>query len=180
MGQTSEEYQDKDTMTQRGPAITLLAAEALCGSANGSRAAEPPAKGDERMSMFWRVFGGTLLSIAALVVVTLYQQFSGSINELRADILRLNESRGDLVKQDELNTRMAPVWNGLSDAKSGGAALAALREKQAQQEQQLKQLDDERKDLLRDVQQLRERVAKLEGRDSGGKSTATMSREIPD
>jgi hypothetical protein len=182
MGMTGEEYQDKETVPQRGPAAPLLAAEALRRAAEGSRpAAEPPAKGEERMSLFWRVFGGTLLSIAALVVITVYQQFNGTINELRADILRLDEARGDLVKKDELNTRMAPVWNGLNDAKAGGSGLAAVREKQALQDQQIKQLDDERKDLLREVQLLRERVAKLEGRQAGAvKPAAAMAPEIPD
>ncbi len=178
MGQTSEDYQDKDTARHCAPAMTLLTAEALRGSA--SRPADPPTKGEERMSLFWRVFGGTLLSIAALVLLTFYQQFSGSLNELRADILRLNEARGDLVKKDELNSRMTTVWNGLNDAKSGGASLPALREKQAQQDQQLKQLEDDCKDLLREVQLLRERVAKLEGREAGVKPAAAMSRDIPD
>src|SRR5690348_2761568 len=68
MGQTSEEYQDKDVLAQRAPAITILAAEALRGAANGARPGEPPpAKTEERISLFWRVFGGTLLSIAALL-----------------------------------------------------------------------------------------------------------------
>ncbi|HEX5270780.1 MAG TPA: hypothetical protein VFW33_09850, partial [Gemmataceae bacterium] len=169
MGGTGDEYQDKETAARRAPAMTALASETLRA---GARAAEPPPKGEERMSLFWRVFGGTLLSIAALVVITLYQQFSASLNELRADILRLNEARGDLVKKDELNTRMTPLWNGLNDAKAGGAGMVALREKQASQDQQIKQLDDERKDLLREVQQLRERVAKLEGRQTGARPAA--------
>jgi hypothetical protein len=180
MSQTSEEYQDKDSALQRAPAITILAAEALRGAANGTRPAEPPAKGEERMSLFWRVFGGTLLSIAALVVVTLYQQFSGSVNDLRHDMARLNETSGDLVKKDEFNSRLTTVWGGLNDAKAGGTGLAAVREKQALEEQRLKQLEDERKDLLREVQALRERVAKLEGRQGGAKPAAAMAPEIPD
>jgi hypothetical protein len=178
MGQTSEEYQDKETAVQRAPAVTLLGAEMLRSGA--ARTAEPPAKGEERMSLFWRVFGGTLLSIAALVVITLYQQFSGSVNELRAEILRLNEARGDLVKKDELNSRMAPVWTGLSDAKAGGSGLVAVREKQTLHDQQIKQLEDERKDLLRELQLLRERVAKLEGRQAGVRPAAGMSPIIAD
>jgi len=179
MGQTGEDYQDRDTAARRGPAVTLLTAESLRAGAEESRQPEAPAKGEERMSLFWRVFGGTLLSIAALVVITFYQQFNGSLNELRGDILRLNEARGDLVKKDELNTRMTSVWNGLSDAKAGGSGLAALREKQALHDQQIKQMEDERKDLLREVQLLRERVAKLEGRQAGVKPAA-MVPEISD
>jgi hypothetical protein len=180
MGQTGDEYQDKETAVQRAPAAPILGAELLRNAAGAQRTAEPPAKGEERMSLFWRVFGGTLLSIAALIVITLYQQFSGSLNELRGDILRLNEARGDLVKKDELNTRMSSLWNGLSDAKAGGSGVTALREKQALQDQQIKQLEEERKELLRELQLLRERVAKLEGRQAGGKAAAGMAPVIAD
>jgi hypothetical protein len=181
MGQVSEEYQDKDAATQRSaaPAITLLTAEALRGAAFGARPCEPtPGKGEERISLFWRVFGGTLLSIAALVVVTLYQQFTGSINELRGDIERLNEARGDLIKKDEFNSRLTSLWGGLNDAKGIEANVAAVREKQTHQDQHVQQIEDERKDLLRQVQQLRERVAKLEGSQGGVKPAA--ARDIPD
>jgi hypothetical protein len=175
MGQSNDEYQDKQTAVHRAPAMTGLASESLRGSA------APPAdapRGEERMSLFWRVFGGTLLSIAALVVITLYQQFSSGLNELRGDIVRLNEARGDLVKKDEFNSRMTTVWTGLNDAKSGGTGVAALREKQTLQDQQIKQLEDERKDLLRQVQELRERVAKIEGRQAGVKPAGGMAPVI--
>jgi hypothetical protein len=179
MGQTSEEYKEKDAM-QRAPAVSVLAAETLRAAA-GTRAAEgAPVKGDERLSLFWRVFGGTLLSIAALVVVTLYQQLSGSINELRADVVRLNEGRGDLVKKDEFNSRLTPVWNGLSEAKGAGAGVAGVREKVLLQEQQLQQMQAEQKELLRELQLLRERVAKLEGREGSAKPAAAMAPAIAD
>jgi hypothetical protein len=164
MGQAREEYHDKSTGLQRSlaPAIALLTTEALGGAACPP---EPPAgRGEERMSLFWRVFGGTLLSIAALVVVTLYQQFTGSINELRAEVVRLNEARGDLVKKDEFNSHLTTLWAGLNDAKGTGPGLAAVREKQTLQDQQLKQLENENKALLGEVQMLRERLAKFEGR----------------
>jgi hypothetical protein len=180
MGQPSEDYQDKDGVAQRAPAFTILATEALRGATAATRPESPPGRGDERISLFWRVFGGTLLSIAALVLVTLYQQFTSSINELRGDVVRLNEARGDLVKKDEFNSRLATVWNGLSDAKGAGAGVAGVREKQGLHDQQLRQMEEERKELAREVQLLRERVAKLEGRDAGVKPAAVMPRDIPD
>jgi hypothetical protein len=181
MAQTGEEYHDKDVQVSRAPAITILAAEALRGAANGSHPLDPPpAKGEERLPLFWRVFGGTLLSIAALVVVTLYQQFSSGLNDLRGDVVRLNEARGDLVKKDEFNSRMTTVWNGLNDAKAAGAGVAGVREKQALQDQQLKQGEDERKELLREMQLLRERIANLEGRQERPKTTMGPAADIPD
>src|SRR5262245_57585610 len=140
MSQAKEEYQDKDTMAQRAPALTLLTAEALRGAVAG-RVPEAPPPREERMSLFWRVFGGTLLSIAALVVVTLYNQFTSSVNELRSDVARLNEARADLIKKDEFNTRLSSMWNGLSEAKSAGAGLVSVREKQTLHDQQFKQGD---------------------------------------
>ena len=37
------------------------------------------------MSLFWRVFGGTILSIVALAAVTLYNNLSNGISDLRAE-----------------------------------------------------------------------------------------------
>jgi chromosome segregation ATPase len=65
---------------------------------------------DERMSLFWRVFGGTILSIAALVAVTIFNNLSGTISELRSEISRINEARGELIKKDEFNSRITTVY----------------------------------------------------------------------
>ena len=181
MGKPGEEYQDKETALQHGPAVTLLAAEALRGLAGNGHPAEPaPAKGEERLPWFWRVFGGTLLSIAALVLVTLYTQFTGSLNDLRHDIERLNEAQADLVKKDEFNARTNSIWNGLSDAKSAHTSLAAMSEKLTSQEQTLKRADDDRRQLQQEVKELRDKIIKLEGRQSAIKPAKTAMPDIPD
>jgi hypothetical protein len=143
---------------------TLIAAETL-------RNAEPPvmvvsgqAKGEERISVFWRVFGGTLLSITALICVTVYQQFTNTFNDLRSDLNRLNEARGDLIKKDEFNSRMTTVWTGIKEVQTATTNAAAAKERIALLEQQLKVTEDERKELIRDLQNLRERVALVEGK----------------
>lgn len=145
----------------RGNAV--LVAETLRNGA--SRDDAPPApRGDEKISVFWRVFGGTILSIAALVVVTVYQQFSSALGELRSDMIRANEARAELLKKDEFNSRMTSVWNSVKEVQNGQAAVTALRERAALLEQQLKTAEDERKELTRQLQQLRERMAAVEGR----------------
>ena len=144
----------------RGRTSTGVAAETLrSGSATAA-----VGKGEDRISLFWRIFGGTLLSIAALVVVTVYQQFSNSLFELRSDMIRLNESRADLLKKDEFNTRMTSVWSSMKDLQTAETALTGLRERSALLEQQFKAAEDERKELTRQLQQLRERLAVVEGR----------------
>ena len=147
----------------RGSAV--LAEETLRNGASQDNAAPAP-KGDEKISVFWRVFGGTILSIVALVVVTVYQQFSGALGELRSDMVRANEARAELLKKDEFNSRMTSVWNSMKEVQNGQAAVTALRERAALLEQQLKTAEDERKELTRQLQQLRERVAAVEGRQS--------------
>ncbi|MFO0936915.1 MAG: hypothetical protein U0798_10420 [Gemmataceae bacterium] len=61
---------------------------------------------EEKMSLFWRVFGGTILSICALIGITVYNNMAGNISELRSEISRINEARSELIKKDEFNTRL--------------------------------------------------------------------------
>ena len=146
---------------------TAAASETLRNGAAGGAAG----KGEERISLFWRVFGGTLLSIAALVVVTLYQQFSNNLVELRNDMIHLNEARADLVKKDDFNNRLTSVWNGMKDLQTATASITSMRERTALLEQQLKEAEGERKELTREVQQLRDRVAATEGQLKGKHAT---------
>jgi hypothetical protein len=181
MNDAKDERSDRDTAVQTAPALTLLAADAVRCATAAARSSEPVlAKPEERIPLFWRIFGGTLLSIAALVVVTLYQQFTSSINEMRNDMVRLHEAEADAVKKDEFNSRITTLWTGLSDAKAAGAGVAALREKETLHDQQLKQSDDDRKELLRELQQLRERVARLEAQHASGKPAKVTAPDIPD
>lgn len=61
--------------------------------------------GDERVSLFWRVFGGTILSMVTLGAITLYNSISSNISELRAELSRERDARTELVRKDEFNTR---------------------------------------------------------------------------
>ena len=109
----------------------------------------PAATSDEKMSLFWRVFGGTLLSIAALVAVTLFNNFSTSLSELRTEVVKANEARAaavndlradiargadaraELVKKDEFNSRLTTNWTQLQTLQAQNntqnAALTSLR-----------------------------------------------------
>jgi DNA repair exonuclease SbcCD ATPase subunit len=101
---------DDSGVCERDSDDTPVIAEALRASVDAGKTAATKGS-DEGMSMFWRVFGGTLLSIAALVVITLFNNLMTTISELRAEINKLNESRGDLVRKDEFNTRMTSAWD---------------------------------------------------------------------
>jgi len=174
-----EEQRGQQPGSGRSQTATLVAAETLRNAdAQGRLAASPP-KGEERIGVFWRVFGGTLLSIVALVCVTVYQQFTSVLNELRSDVNRLNESRADLLKKDEFNSRMTSVWAGMKDLQAGGAAVTAARERLGLLEQQLKASEDERKEATRQLEEVRERLGVVEGRQGTPSSTPASLRKQP-
>jgi methyl-accepting chemotaxis protein len=141
----------------------LQAAETLRSVAAGrtrhKRKTEP--QGEEKMSLFWRVFGSTLLSIGALIVLTVYQQFSTNLNELRAGLDHLAEVQADLVKKDDLNNRATGLWESIKEA---GNDVSQLKTKAALLENQAQELEKERKELHDKVEQLSERLAALEAR----------------
>jgi len=134
-----------------------IVAEALRASA------APPApkkNDDEKVSLFWRVFGGTILSVAALAALTLFNTVSGSIGELRAEVNRLNEAKVDAAKKDEVTTLKAQAETnrheieGLKERLSKyRLELDAAKEKQAAAE----------KEMLKSITEAREKIARIEG-----------------
>ncbi|MSR52309.1 MAG: hypothetical protein EXS09_03340 [Gemmataceae bacterium] len=166
---------------------------------------------DERLSLFWRVFGGTFLSICALVAISLYNNLANSITELRGELSRVNEARGEMVKKEEFNSRTQNMWDLVQSLQEMRVAVGSLKEqmnaqnektaemkglqeklslldqrvkaaeddhkalvkaefsismleqKAAVREAQLKAAEDERKDTVKQLQDLRERFAKVEG-----------------
>jgi len=189
--------------------------------------APPPApqKEEEKISLFWRVFGGTILSISALVMITIYNNMASSIADLRDKLANVNEARADLIKKDEFNGRTAAIETRVQDLigtqaalngvkehvsaiservnaaakrqedsaeaakvvvsalkerlaaiEAGGrqhekdrtaigqiqVGLTALQEKSVNRDEQLKQIDAERKSLALELQLFRDRLTKLE------------------
>jgi len=144
----------------------ILAAESLRAGESAPREAKKDERsGDEKISLFWRVFGGTILSISALVVINAYQSQANNIHEVRADVGRLREANGEYIKKDEFNTRSTTMWNQLQAQQVVNASVSVLTTKLTAAEQQIATLETERKEIIRELLQLRERLAKLEGRD---------------
>ena len=130
----------------------------------GGSCEEGPAelrKPEERVSVAWRVFGGTLLSMAALVIVTVIQQFASTLSELRAELNHLNEVQAELLKKEEFTNRTNTLWTTLRDVTTD---LPVIKTRAAATENDVKAAQQENKELARDIQQLRERLATLEGR----------------
>lgn len=113
-----------------------LVAQTFRAVAEAPDAAEKPGKkDDEKLSIFWRVFGGTILSIAALVVITLFNNLTTTLADLRAEINKANEARAqavaDMLRKDEFNTRMTTNWDRIQNLQqqnnAQNAALTSLK-----------------------------------------------------
>jgi methyl-accepting chemotaxis protein len=210
--------QDDESYGLNEAQATILRAETLRHGADNRHVKS--FKGEEKISLFWRLFGGTLLSIAALVCITIYQQFNSAMGEMRTNINRLTESRADLVSLNDFNARLATLWTNLKDVQSATGTLsavkehsslldqqvkslqdqlnsrlqamsasikdldgplasaAALKERSALLEQQLKTADEERKELGKELQQLRERLAVLEGRQAATATPVHPTKDV--
>ncbi|HKB06622.1 MAG TPA: hypothetical protein VKD90_30780 [Gemmataceae bacterium] len=154
-----------NTSDDRASESVVLAAGTL-RSGEGSTAKSRDGHSEERLSLFWRVFGGTALSIAALIAITIYNNLSTNINELRAELSRVNEARAELVKKEEFNSRNQNMWDriqalqelrvtvtGLKEQVSGlgekQGDVKAVRDTLAGIEQRLKAAEDDHKALAR-------------------------------
>jgi hypothetical protein len=182
-----DERRDEDRSSQ-----TLLASETLRNAAHRHIHRTDRPKADGGISMFWRLFGGTIFSIVALVIITAYTQMTGNLSDLRKD---LTQVQADQLKKDDFKSSLSTLWSTIKELQTAGSNQSALNErfkladeqmdKQAQSrdeqrkefqrksEDQRKASEDERKELQRRIEELcqkvqsqAERIAALEGRQS--------------
>lgn len=170
----SQNFEDTELI----PAAGVLTAEAFRGAAEATRAPVVVARPEEKVSLFWRVFGGTLLSVAALVVLTVYQQFANGLNELRNNMNHVHETQADLLKKDEFNTRATSMWNAINQVGNQvKEEVPAQKTRLTSLEAQLQSLQQERKELAQQVQALTVKLAALEAR-QGAAPKAGKNRPV--
>jgi hypothetical protein len=188
---------------QSVPIAPLLAAEVL---RNAATAGGTKPKGEEGISPLWRIFGATILSITALVAVTLYQQLAGGLTEVRHGLEQMTKKEDfvtsrtkvwekffEIEKKTEqgdvaLADRCARLEQQMKDLESTRnetlhelrwlreANVAALKDRSALLEQQVKTGQSEHQEFVNELQQLRARLAALEGRPAGG---STVQPALP-
>jgi chromosome segregation ATPase len=152
-----------ERQNQTTPSLPILA-EVLRQSAGPK---DEDGKEDGKLPTFWKVFGSTVLSISAMVVVTAYQSLSSSAAEVRGDVPALNnemrkelgrlaESQGELVKKDECDSRLKSVWGDLAELKGDQKDIVALKERCAALVKMQQQSEQERRKLADELQALRE------------------------
>jgi chromosome segregation ATPase len=109
----------------------LVVAETLRSTANPPVAVGKKSKEDkgEHISLFWRVFGGTIISISSLIVITLYNNISTSISDIRSDLSKERDARADLVKKDDFNTRSTGIYDRIRSLDAMKPEMEGLRER---------------------------------------------------
>ncbi len=135
-------------------------------------------KPEEQMPLFWKLCSAALLSVSALIVVTLYNQLNATATQLNSDVglLRneLSQLRTDLVPKDDYNLRVEQIVNGIKDIQaSNKAAAETWRERVQEQKATVSDLRQQLKSLERDLQGLREQLSILEQR------AATTGKSAP-
>ena len=119
--------QEHDENTQ--PTPTLSASESLrTGTASGASPTHDP-KDDDKISIFWRVFGGTLLSIVALVAVTLYNTLNSGISDLRAELTREREARLTFARKDEVEAHLKTQYERIRTVEGYKADIETMKER---------------------------------------------------
>jgi hypothetical protein len=131
--------------------------------------ARPSSASETWTAVSWRIFGSTLICVAAIIAVALWVKYTNNIDSVRDDVKELRVQGADLIRKDDYHARQMSVAVGVKEVQTKNAtAHDYWRLKALAQERQLKALRDESnstiKDLERQVQQLQERLAALEKR----------------
>jgi hypothetical protein len=153
-------YREEQRAREAKHRAAMLGAESM--RAGGKRRVHCPPPPEQRMSLFWQVFGGTILSVVALVMITAYNQMTSAEADLRRDI---NQIQADIVRKDELNTRLMSLWNSIKELEQTRLAVASLSEQAKvlgkHLDSSVKADADERRELQRRLDELSQRLHKL-------------------
>jgi hypothetical protein len=155
----------EDVLSQNSSGESTVLSVATLNGADRAYHAQPQQKAEpdeHKISVFWRVFGGAIISIAALAAITLYNNLATGIAELRTEIGRGNDARAELVKKDEFNSRSTSMWNRIQELQAVQLSMTSLKEKVSGLEQQLRAADEDHKSLLQaqvQISALQEKVA---------------------
>jgi DNA repair exonuclease SbcCD ATPase subunit len=103
------------------PPLPVVAAAALRMSEEDMK---PKPKNDEGgVSIFWRLFGGAILSGVVFLGVTLYNSLNSSISDIRNQATKLSEDRANLVRKEDFETKLAENYKRYQDVNGVGNEL---------------------------------------------------------
>src|SRR5262245_36036423 len=118
--------------------------------ASGKKHAPRP---HQKVSLLVQVFGGSILSIIALAVLTAYGQLPTMVTDLRRDV---NGVQVDYLKKDEFSARLTVIWNNIKELQNANAAVLRLDEHAKALD---KHVASQGQDLQRRVEDLSKRLS---------------------
>jgi hypothetical protein len=155
------------TINEPDPRLVELLRAALRSLAAEPKKEEKEKKPEEQMPLFWKLCSAALLSISAMIVVTLYNQLNTTGNQLRSDVNQLrndlSQLRNDLVPRDDYNARTEQTVSSIKEVQANNkAASDAWRDRGQEQRATVADLRLQIKELERDLQHMREQLSVLE------------------
>ena len=69
----------------------------------------------DRVPEFWKTFGGNLIAVAAVGVMTLFNALSANLADLRRDVAALQSARAEYATAAEFEVACASVSVALSE-----------------------------------------------------------------
>jgi hypothetical protein len=132
----------------------------LCGPGTVAGPETREARGGSPEARAWGAGRELIFAARIWLVIPLCQQFSTGLNDLRKEILRLNQAQGELVKADDFKGHTQPLWERLKEL---AREVRALQETEAA---------FERAKLVGELRRLREQGGAPEGQ----KPTSAVTR----
>jgi len=162
---------------QEEPRAALVASGEAMRTAQGS-GDKNTSNDEEKISLFWRIFGGTILSMVALGTLTLYNNLSSNISDLRRELNQEREARSDLVRKQDFNTMLSNQAERLRLLETLKADLEALRERSTANANTVEGIKKEQaaavEALRKDVEALRRELTQVQ---EGSKREAVTAVE---
>jgi hypothetical protein len=140
-------------------------------------------KPEEQMPIFWKLCSAALVSVTALIAVTLYNQLNTHSSQLRSDLGQLRNEitqlRNDLVPKDDYSARNERVVNSIKAVQaSHKGALDTWRESSLAQRSTESDLRLQIRELERELQRMRERLSALEQRELALPDTSPKGKRV--
>ncbi len=123
------EKQQRQNGTQAGVGNEMSLVEAARAASQSALSTKESPHGDEKISLFWRVFGGTILSMVCLGSITLYNNISSNIADIRKELNQEREIRSEYVKKDEFNTRTSTQYERIRSLDALKIELEGIKER---------------------------------------------------
>ena len=124
----------------------------------------PPA---DRGPLFWRIVGGAIAAVVAVLALAVYQHVQSQIdaqrrelselnNDLRKDLGKLGGTYSEMIKKEDHSTKLRNVWDSVKELRADRSDLTIAKERCNQLTEAHKAGEEDRRALAAEIRRLRE------------------------